>query len=336
MTAAVKPLVECSELLKTYALGGFTPLAGTAVSAVNRVSFSVAPGETLALVGESGCGKSTTGRLLLGLEAPSSGSVKFDGKDLQALGERGLRALRKRMQMVFQDPYGSLNPRFSVRRTLAEPLRIHLGLSGRKLESRVAKLLESVGLESTHADCYPHEFSGGQRQRIAIARAISVEPDFMVADEPVSALDISIQGQILSLLMELRRRLGMAMLFISHDLAVVRQVSDRVAVMYRGRLVELAETRRIFEHPAHPYTRLLLESVLRPEPWRGSDKPVAVQTGGLARSDTRTGCAFSVRCPLAGSTCLEAIPTLQEIHPGHYCACSQSAATTNAVSLGRA
>ena len=321
MAAAAKPLVECSELIKTYTAGGFAARRGPHVAAVDRVSLSVAPGETLALVGESGCGKSTTGRLLLGLEPPSSGSVQFDGRNIQALGQRGLRALRKRMQMVFQDPYGSLNPRFSVRRTLAEPLRIHLKLSGPGLEKRIGELLESVGLESAHAGHYPHEFSGGQRQRVAIARAISVEPDFMVADEPVSALDVSIQGQIIRLLMELRSRLGMAMLFISHDLAVVRQVSDRVAVMYRGRLVELAETERIFEHPAHPYTRLLLESVLRPEPWRGPDEPVTVQTKGLSGLSMRTGCSFSMRCPLARSNCLEEIPQLREIKQDHFCAC---------------
>ncbi len=332
MRAAAKPLVECTGLMKTYAAGGFAAPRGTHVAAVGGINLAVAPGETLALVGESGCGKSTTGRLLLGLEPPSSGSVKFDWADLQALGERGLRALRKRMQIVFQDPYGSLNPRFSVRRTLAEPLRIHLKLSGSGLEKRIRELLESVGLESAHAGRYPHEFSGGQRQRIAIARAISVEPDFVVADEPVSALDISIQGQILRLLMELRRRLAMAMLFISHDLAVVRQVSDRVAVMYRGRLVELAATERIFEHPAHPYTRLLLESVLRPEPWRGGpDASVRAQTGGHAGLSMPAGCAFSARCPLAGSNCLDGSPPLREIYPGHYCACREAAATTNSI-----
>jgi peptide/nickel transport system ATP-binding protein len=325
MNKAITPLVECAELVKTYASS--TLASGKACfAAVDRVNLAVAPGETLALVGESGCGKSTTGRLLLGLEAPSSGSVVFDGTELQSLGERGLRAIRKRMQMVFQDPYGSLNPRFTVRGTLAEPLRIHLKLSGPRLEKRICELLESVGLEREHAGRYPHEFSGGQRQRIAIARAIAVEPDFVVADEPVSALDISIQGQILRLLVELRHRLGMAMLFISHDLTVVRQVSDRVAVMYRGRLVELAPAQRIFEHPAHPYTRLLLDSVLRPEPSQGGKESISEQTNNLLRSSLQSGCAFSARCQLAGSACLEAIPRLREIAPGHYCACLQAAA----------
>jgi len=300
----------------------------TCFTAVDSVNLEVARGETLALVGESGCGKSTTGRLLLGLETPSSGSVAFDGTEIQSLGEQDLRAMRKRMQMVFQDPYGSLNPRFTVRGTLAEPLRIHSKLSGQRLEKKICELLESVGLEKEHARRYPHEFSGGQRQRIAIARAISVEPDFVVADEPVSALDISIQGQILRLLVELRRRLGMAMLFISHDLAVVRQVSDRVAVMYRGRLVELAPAQRIFEHPAHPYTRLLLNSVLRREPSHGGDEIVAEHTGNPLRSSVQCGCSFSVRCPQAGNDCLEAIPQLREISPGHFCACIQTTASS--------
>ncbi len=326
MTTAVKPLVECRELVKNYASGALASRKSS-FAAVDRVSLAVAPGETLALVGESGCGKSTTGRLLLGLEAPSSGSVLFDGTEIQALGERGLRAFRKRMQMVFQDPYGSLNPRFTVRGTLAEPLRIHLKLSGPRLEKRICELLESVGLENSHAGRYPHEFSGGQRQRIAIARAISVEPDFVVADEPVSALDISIQGQILRLLMDLRSRLGMAMLFISHDLAVVRQVSDRVAVMYRGRLAELAPAQRIFEQPAHPYTRLLLNSVLRPEPCpHGDNQFTGEQTTNSPCTLIQGGCAFSARCPLAGGECLETAPGLREITPGHFCACYQAAA----------
>ncbi len=323
MARAITPLVECAELVKTYATSRTMRFA-----AVDRVNLAVAPGETLALVGESGCGKSTTGRLMLGLESPSSGSVKFDGRDLRLLGKRDLRVLRKRMQMVFQDPYGSLNPRFTVRSTLAEPLRIHLKLSGSELEKRIMGLLESVGLERTHAGRYPHEFSGGQRQRIAIARAISVEPDFVVADEPVSALDISIQGQILRLLMDLRRRLGMAMLFISHDMAVVRQLSDRVAVMYRGRLVELAETQQLFEHPAHPYTLLLLESILRPEPSHGPDTIVTERTAGMERLSTDEGCVFQARCPLADIECRQNAPALREISPGHFCACHKVAATT--------
>ena len=259
------PLVECRELVKSYRVRALAQ-KGRAFTAVDRVSLSLAPGETLALVGESGCGKTTIGKLLLRLVEPSAGSVKFAGSELTGLPEKRIRPLRRRMQMIFQDPFGSLNPRFTVGRTIGEPLRLHEGLGGRRLSARIAELLERVGLEPAHAARFPHEFSGGQRQRIAIARAVSVNPDFVVADEPVSSLDISIQGQILKLLIELKRTTGMAMLFISHDLAVVHQISDRVAVMYRGRIVELAHVSTLFANPLHRYTRLLLESVLRPVP----------------------------------------------------------------------
>lgn len=244
------PLIECHALVKGY--------DRHPVRAVNRVDLTVGRGEILALVGESGCGKSTTGRLLLALERPDSGRVVFDGCDLSSLSPRELRRLRRRMQMVFQDPLGSLNPRFTVFQTLAEPLRLHLGLAGAALGERVTELLRQVGLTAEHAWRHPHEFSGGQRQRVAIARAIAAGPDFVVADEPVSALDLSIQGQILRLLLELKSNLGLAILFISHDLGVVRAVSDRVAVMKRGRLVELAAKDNLFRNPLHPYTRTLL------------------------------------------------------------------------------
>ena len=292
------PLVECKRVVKAYREGGaFASMGGgSTFLAVDRVDLTVYPGESLALVGESGSGKSTTGRLLLGLEPCSSGQVRFKGQDLAGLTPLEMRRLRSRMQMVFQDPLGSLNPRFTVKRTLAEPLRIHCGLSGPALERRVAELLELVGLAPEHAGRYPHEFSGGQRQRVAIARAISVEPAFIVADEPVSALDISIQGQILRLMQQLRRRLGLALLFISHDLAVVRAVCDRVAVMYQGRIVELAGTVELFDRPLHCYTRLLLE---------------AAGFGGRERKD------FALA---GGQDRRVIIPDLMERFPGHFVA----------------
>jgi len=302
----------------SYKVGGaFSRPAARPFSAVDRVSLKVFPGETLALVGESGCGKTTTGRLLLRLVEPTSGRVFFEGRDLGLLGRSELRSLRKRMQIIFQDPYGSLNPRFTVRRTLAEPLRIHKSLSGKTLETTISCLLETVGLSPEHADRYPHEFSGGQRQRIAIARAISPGPSFLVADEPVSALDISIQGQIVKLLLGLKKNLGMAMLFISHDLSMVHSISDRVAVMYRGRVVELAETDELYQHPLHPYTRLLLESVLKPV----TGEKLEYKEEEEKPSRPENGCVFSRRCCLADNDCWKQTPGLLEVKAGHWAAC---------------
>lgn len=317
-------IMKCNGLGKKYSSGGFASRR-IEFTAVDGVSLQVARGETLALVGESGCGKSTTGRLLLGLEPPSAGTVVFSDTDLGTLNREELRRLRRRMQMIFQDPYGSLNPRYTAGRTLAEPLKIHLGLSGSELKDRIEELLTAVGLEPSHAKRYPHEFSGGQRQRIAIARAISVEPEFVVADEPVSALDVSIQGQILRLLIRLRKSLGMAMLFISHDLAVVRQISGRVAVMYSGRIVELAPVEKIFNQPMHPYTRLLLDSVLQPVPSKRFSGGIYEQTSsqsGIMHKET--GCSYYGRCGIRFSGCMEQIPDLIEIDQGHFVACPEA------------
>ena len=318
--SATIPLVECRNLVKSFksrALSG--GWQQRSFSAVNGVSLRIGPEETLALVGESGCGKTTTGRLLLRLEIPSSGSTFFGGRDLEGLSARELRRLRRDMQMIFQDPYGSLNPRFTVARTLAEPMRIHEGLPRSKIAARIDQLLETVGLSPEHAGRYPHEFSGGQRQRIAIARAVSVNPRFVVADEPVSALDISVQGQILKLLLWLKKRLGMAMLFISHDLALVRQISERVAVMYRGRVVELARTEMIFANALHPYTRLLFSSVLKPALESKAKPQVGTQTGysGIVTG----GCDFAGRCPAETGNCSKSRPELIEVQPGHWVAC---------------
>jgi oligopeptide/dipeptide ABC transporter ATP-binding protein len=316
------PLVQSRDLVFTYHAGGsLFRRAKEPLRAVNGVSLEICSGETLALVGESGCGKTTMGRLLLRLIEPSRGQVFFDGRDLSLLSGSELGSLRKGMQMIFQDPYSSLNPRFTVFRTLAEPLRLHEKLSGRALKMKIPSLLETVGLSPEHAGRYPHEFSGGQRQRIAIARAISVNPRFVVADEPVSSLDISIQGQIIKLLQELKKNLRMSMLFISHDLAAVGMISDRVAVMYRGRLVELAPKDDFYSHPLHPYSRLLLDSILDPLPGKtgwSRQKPKKQETGAMDK-----GCAFAGRCGCAQERCFKQSPGLVEAAPGHWVACFQ-------------
>ena len=318
----MKPLVESRNLGLVFKTGGLfrsSSLAG--FRAVDGVSLEIYPGQTLALVGESGCGKSTTGRLVLRLLEPSLGKVFFYGQNLGLLGAGEQRSKRRRMQMIFQDPYSSLNPRFTVGRTLAEPLRLHLGLSGSALPGRIARLLETVGLLEADKNRYPHQFSGGQRQRIAIARAVSVSPDFVVADEPVSALDLSVQGQIIRLLLELKKTLGMAMLFISHDLSLVRSIADRVAVMYAGRLVELADAERLFENPLHPYTRLLMEAVLRAVPEKDRKPRSLEDSQGKATRQRAGACDFRNRCRMAAPCCLEEVPKLIEYLPEHWVAC---------------
>ena len=314
-------LLEVEDLVKHFAVRrGFLGGAAGGVRAVDGVGFTVEEGETLALVGESGCGKSTTGRLVLRLIEPTSGRVHFAGRDVFQLPADGLRALRREMQIVFQDPYASLNPRMTVGETLAEPLKLHGLAAGNDRRRRVEELLGLVGLAPQHARRYPHEFSGGQRQRIGIARALAVEPRLVVCDEPVSALDVSIQAQVVNLLQDLQRRFGMSYIFIAHDLAVVKHIADRIAVMYLGKIVELAETASLFAEPRHPYTQALFSAIPVPEP--GARRRRMILQGDVPSPlDPPSGCRFHTRCPYARERCRLEEPVLADDGSGHRTAC---------------
>ena len=317
--SAKPPLLEVRGLAKHFPVrrGVFGRVRG-AVRAVDGVDLELTRGETLGVVGESGCGKSTLGRLVLRLIEPSAGPVRVDGIDLGSLGAAALRARRRSLQIIFQDPYSSLNPRMTVRQTLAEPLALH-GLHAGRESGRVDELLRIVGLAPEHARRYPHEFSGGQRQRIGIARALAVEPELIVCDEAVSALDVSVQAQVVNLLQDLQRSHGLAYIFIAHDLAVVRHISHRVAVMYLGRIVELAATPALFAEPRHPYTQALLAAIPLPEP--GHERERAVIAGDVPSPlAPPSGCHFHTRCPHARSLCAEVSPLL-EPGDGHAVAC---------------
>ena len=311
-------LMRVENLVKHFPAGNGWFGRAAKVHAVDGVSFELAAGETLALVGESGCGKSTTGRLVLRLIEPTSGSVWFEGRDLLSLGAVDLRATRRALQIIFQDPYGSLNPRMTVAQMLEEPLMLH-GVAAGERKRRVAEVLGLVGLAPQHAQRYPHEFSGGQRQRIGIARALAVEPRLVVCDEPVSALDVSIQAQVVNLLQDLQRRLGLAYLFIAHDLAVVKHIATRVAVMYLGRIVESAGKRELFASPRHPYTQALLSAIPVPDPMLRR-KRIVLQGDVPSAVDPPPGCRFRMRCPYARELCAVEDPPLA-VEDGHGVAC---------------
>lgn len=323
-TAGGPPLLEVENLRVWFPAGRRAPGKGRAfIKAVDGVSFSVQRGETLGLVGESGCGKTTTARAVLRLLDPTEGRIRFDGVDLAAVPRRELRLLRRRMQPVFQDPFASLNPKRTVERIVAEPLVIHRRGGAAERRARVAELLATVGLPPDAAKRYPHAFSGGQRQRIGIARALALNPRLIVADEPVSALDVSVQAQVLNLMMDLQRELGLTYLFVAHDLSVVKHISDRIAVMYVGKMVEMAPADSLFAAPRHPYTEALLSAVPEPDP-RARRERVPLQGEVANPANPPQGCYFNPRCQYATDICRTETPELREIAPNHFASCHRA------------
>ena len=293
-----------------------------AVRAVDGVSFKIFRGETLGLVGESGCGKSTTGRTILQLYKPTNGGVNFDGNDLLKLKGEDMRLMRRKMQMIFQDPYASLNPRMTVGQLVGEPLMVHNVATGAEINERVAHLLDIVNLNPAFATRYPHEFSGGQRQRIGVARALALQPSFIICDEPISALDVSIQAQVVNLLEELQEQFKLTYLFIAHDLSMVKHISDRVAVMYLGVFVELASRDELYAEPLHPYTQALLSAVPIPDPVADAKRRRTILQGDVpSPANPPSGCRFRTRCPIAEARCADSRPEFREVKPGHFVAC---------------
>ncbi|MFC7785000.1 MULTISPECIES: ABC transporter ATP-binding protein [unclassified Rossellomorea] len=316
-----EPLLKVENLKKHFPItGGILGRPVSSVKAVDGVSFTVNKGETLGIVGESGCGKSTTGRMLMRLIDPSEGKVTFEDRELTSLSNSEMRKIRREMQMVFQDPFASLNPRHTVEQILEEPLKVHGMGSAKERKKRVHELLNIVGLSSYHAKRYPHQFSGGQRQRIGIARALMTNPKLIIADEPVSALDVSIQSQVLNLMQDLQKEFGLTYIFIAHDLGVVRHISDRVGVMYLGKMVELSNSETLYEKPLHPYTQALLSAVPVPDP-DFKRETILLQGDIPSPSNPPSGCTFHTRCPHATEICKQKVPEFKEHQPGHYVAC---------------
>ena len=323
MSSEPEPLLRVERLTRHFPImqGVFRRQVGT-VKAVDGVDFEILEGETVGLVGESGCGKSTTGRAILRLHPATAGRIEFRGEDITALEGEALRRLRRRMQMIFQDPQDSLNPRMTAGGIVGEPLREHGTARGKALAERVEALFESVGLDPRFTNRYPHEFSGGQRQRIGVARALALDPEFIVCDEPIAALDVSIQAQVVNLLEDLQERLGLTYMFISHDLGMIRHIADRVAVMYLGKIVELAPSDVLYREPLHPYTRALLSAVPIHDPELEARRERIILTGDVpSPADPPPGCRFSTRCPLAAPECSAREPAWRELRPGHRVAC---------------
>ena len=320
----MQPIVQVSDLKMHFPIrrGIVIQRQVGSVKAVDGISFEIAEGETLGLVGESGCGKSTAARALLQVYQPTAGSVRFRGNELVGLGKRQMAPYRRNLQMIFQDPYASLNPRMSVAETIGEPIRVHGLREGTAVWDRVRELMEMVGLTEAMMTRFPHEFSGGQRQRIGIARALAVEPEFIVCDEPVSALDVSIQAQVINLLDDLQRKLNLTFLFIAHDLGAVKHVSDRIAVMYLGKIVEIADSVELCRHPLHPYSKALISAVPVPSPKLERERARVLLKGDLpSPSNPPTGCRFHARCPIAIDRCATEEPPLVEHGPNHTAAC---------------